>query len=248
MTMLRAPERIDRDELIDATGHDLDELAHSLRQVARVDRVLGGERGVRRALSDTLRSGGAGPLTLLDVGAGNGQVARRLGDWLGHRRRDAVTVVAVDAHPDVIEVGRIETPGVAWVQADGRRLPLDDGAADIVTCVLTLHHFARSEAVRLLRELARVARLRVVVSDLERSRAHWVGARLLAATLWRGNRLTRADGPTSVLRGWTRDELRSVMDEAGLEDVRVHRHVPWRLVASGRPRSVSGAPSASGAP
>lgn len=241
------PERLDAEELIDATGHDLAELAHSLRQVAGVDRLLGGERGMRRAIAEVVPRGGrsvSGPdrpvrpthgFTLLDVGAGNGRVASRLGGWLRRHLASPVSVLAVDAHPDVVEIGRRETPGLTWVRADGLRMPFPDDAADVVFCVLTLHHFDRAGATALLHEMARVARVRVVVSDLERSRAHWLGARLLAATLWRGNRLTRADAPVSVLRGWTRAELGALFAEAGLEDTRIARHLPWRLVASGRP-------------
>jgi ubiquinone/menaquinone biosynthesis C-methylase UbiE len=238
----RVPERLDVEELIDATGHDLAELSHSLRQVASVDRILGGERGMRRAVTEAL--GGAraaghgvspGGFSLLDVGAGNGSVAERMGAWIERRIDGPVRVLAVDAHPDVVEVGRQETPGLMWIRADGRRLPLRDDSADVVVCVLTLHHLDRAGALDLLVEMARVARLRVVVSDLERSRAHWLGARVLASTVWSRNRLTREDGPTSVLRGWTREELSDLFAEAGLGDLRIRRHVPWRLVASARP-------------
>jgi ubiquinone/menaquinone biosynthesis C-methylase UbiE len=239
---LRVPDRLDLEELIDGTGHDPAELRHSLGQVARVDRVLGGERGMRRALAEALvgtagtgHEGAGDAFLLLDVGAGNGAVANRLGGWLRRHLGRQVRVMAVDAHPEVVDVGRRESPGLTWVRADGRRLPLPDDSADVVVCVLTLHHFDRRGAVQLLREMARVAQYRVVVSDLERSRAHWFGARVLASTLWRGNRLTREDGPTSVLRGWTRGELAALCEEAGLDDLRVRRHVPWRLVASARP-------------
>ncbi len=239
---LLAPERLDAQELIDATGHDLAELRESLRQVARVDRLLGGERGVRRALAEVLApvlaepaDAGVDGFTLLDVGAGIGEVADRLAAWLRGRVGGPVRALAVDAHPDVVAVGRAETPGLQWIRADGRRLPLPDRSVDVVVCVLTLHHFDRRGALRLLSEMARVARHRVILSDLERSRAHWLGARVLAATLWSGNRLTRADAPMSVLRGWTRPELEGLLTEAGLVDVRVRRHLPWRLVASAGP-------------
>ena len=45
---------------------------------------------------------------------------------------------------------------------------------------MVLHHLTVEEAVRLIREMARVARLGVVVNDLERSRLGWIGAWLMA--------------------------------------------------------------------
>jgi len=106
---------------------------------------------------------------------------------------------------------------------------------DVALCTLTLHHFRNEDALRLLREAARVARVRVVVSDLERTRAAWLGARLLSATLWRTNPITRHDGPLSVRRAFRTGELEELGRRAGLRDVRVRRHLPWRLSLVGRP-------------
>jgi hypothetical protein len=82
--------------------------------------------------------------------------------------------------------------------------------------------------------MARVSRDLVLVSDLERSLPNYLGARLLALTLWRANRITRHDGPLSVLRSFTAGELERVGREGGLRDVRVRRYAPWRLVLEGR--------------
>ncbi|MDT8369354.1 MAG: methyltransferase domain-containing protein [Longimicrobiales bacterium] len=234
------PPRLELDELIDAKGHDADELADSLRQVAWVDRLLGGERGVRGALTRigvgaSTRNGPERARTLLDVGAGNGRVVERLARWVGDASGEPPRVIALDQHPEIVAVGARERPHLAWVRADGTRLPLRDASVDLSICVLTLHHLDREGAIALLRELARVTRTAVLVSDLERSRLHWIGARLLAATVWRGNRLTREDGPTSVLRAWTADELRALLAEAGMPGADVRRHLPWRLVACARP-------------
>jgi hypothetical protein len=80
-----------------------------------------------------------------------------------------------------------------------------------------------------------VARRAVLVSDLERTRLNHLGARVLAATLWRGNPITAHDAPLSVLRAFTAAELAAVGREAGLRRVRVRRHQPFRLVLEGRP-------------
>jgi SAM-dependent methyltransferase len=125
--------------------------------------------------------------------------------------------------------------GSSVVLGDALRLPFADGSFDLTLCTLTLHHFPDDDAVRLVSEMARVARAAVLVSDLERTRLNYLGARALAATVWRGNRLTRHDGPLSVRRSFTAAELEDVGRRAGLSNVRVRRHIPWRVVLEGTP-------------
>ncbi len=218
-------------ELLDAPVHDDAELRHSLGQVADVNRWLGGLRSLERHLEPLLAS--RRRARLLDVGAGNGAVAQEVVRWAG-RRGAPWSVVALDVHPQIapLAAGRL---GVVPVRGDALALPFEDDAFDAAYTVLTLHHFADDDAVRLVAEMARVSREVVVVNDLERSRLHHLGARLLAATVWRGNRLTRHDGPLSVLRSFTAPELLEVGRRAGLSDPRVRRHLPWRVVLEGRP-------------
>jgi hypothetical protein len=92
------------------------------------------------------------------------------------------------------------------------------------------HHIEHTDQIRALREAARVARCSVIVNELERCRPNYWGARLLAATRWRGNRLTRHDGPISVLRAFTPAELASLAAEAGLGRCAVKRRYFYRLV------------------
>jgi hypothetical protein len=126
-------------------------------------------------------------------------------------------------------------PGLLLVRADGRDLPFPDGTFEISLCTLTLHHLPNSDAVRFLAEMARVTRRFVVVNDLERSWLHLQGSRLLSATLWRRNPLSRHDGPTSVLNSFRADELRGLAQAAGLVNPSVRRHFPFRLVLTGEP-------------
>ncbi len=216
-------------ELIDAPLHDLGEFAHSLDQVAQVNRWLGGERSLRQHLAPWIRGV---DVRALDVGTGNGATLRRLGNWAEGR---SVTwrAVAVELNPQAAALAR--HGGTSVVIGDALRLPFADDTFDVTLCTLTLHHFADDDAVTLLGEMARVSRGTVLVSDLERSTLNYWGARLLAASVWRDNRLTRHDGPLSVRRSFTRSELLEIGRRAGLRDARVRRHVPWRIVLEGRP-------------
>ena len=67
-------------------------------------------------------------------------------------------------------------------------------------------------------------------SELERAWPNYLGAKLLAATLWHRNPATRHDAPVSVRRAFTTAELLDIARDAGCRDARVFRHFFYRLV------------------
>ncbi len=88
---------------------------------------------------------GAG-VDVLDVATGGGHVARRL-------RELGANVVTVDPAPGM----------QADVIAPAEHLPFADSSFDAVACRLAAHHF--SDVLASLKEMARVARHRVVICD-----------------------------------------------------------------------------------
>lgn len=213
-------------ELLDLPEQDPVELRESLVMVAQVNRWLGGLASVQRHL-DEYRDR---PCNILDLGTGNGDTAAELlrslgaGDW---------TVTGVDISPLTAGLARDRHPDQAFVAADALRLPFPDGAFDVVLSFLTLHHFDDDTATAFVAEMGRVSGGRVLVSDLERKRLNYLGARLMAATLWRGNRLTRNDGPLSVLKSFRSEELLAIGKASGISGVSVERHFFYRLVLAG---------------
>ena len=85
-------------------------------------------------------------VTALDVATGGGHVARRL-------REAGAQVVTVDAAPGM-------QPEVI---APADHLPFADASFDVVACRIAAHHFP--DVLAALREMARVARHRIVVCD-----------------------------------------------------------------------------------
>jgi SAM-dependent methyltransferase len=85
-------------------------------------------------------------VTVLDVATGGGHVARRL-------REAGATVVTVDPAPGM----RADTT------APAEDLPFAESSFDSVACRLAAHHFA--DVLAALKEMARVAKHRVVICD-----------------------------------------------------------------------------------
>jgi SAM-dependent methyltransferase len=213
---------------------DRETLRSALDQIAAVNRWLGARRALRLHLPWALPGHKRG-WSVLDVGTGAGDLVALISEWAGGRNTP-IRIVALDLSAAVVDEVRARTrsrPGIKAVQADGLRLPFPDGTFDLVHLSMTLHHMDGPDLVPLLIETARVARGRVLVGELERCVPNYLGALLLAATLWRRNPITRHDGPLSVRRAFTAHELRALGSAAGLQSVSVHRHPFYRLMLRG---------------
>jgi 2-polyprenyl-3-methyl-5-hydroxy-6-metoxy-1,4-benzoquinol methylase len=216
-------------ELMDEPDADPETLERSLRDLRRVNRWLGGRRSALHLLDGLLQGRPPGRYRLLDVATGSGDLPLAFAAR-ARRRGYRVEVAGLDLHPATAGVARIRGGGrLAVVVGDALRIPVADRSVDFVLCSTALHHFDGEDAVEVVRELDRVARHGFVVGDLLRSLPAYLGARLLAATLWRRNAFTRHDGPLSVRRSFTVPELEAVARSAGLAGWRVRRHPLFRL-------------------
>lgn len=212
---------------MDAPDQDTSDLDHALEAIRGVNRWLGGTRVVLIHLRRMLRRSGSGTRRVLDVATGSADIPLVLA-----RTFPQLEIVATDAHPQTLELARHHVgdhPRIRVEPADALALPYSDGAFDFALCSTALHHFEPPDAVQVLRELVRVASRGVIVNDLHRSSLNWLGARLLAATVWRHNRVTRHDGPLSVRRSYTPPEMAALAQAAGIRRARVYTHFPFRL-------------------
>lgn len=229
----------DARELLDGPLDDPLGLDGNLRDLARINRWLGGYALTERALDVVAgRPADAGrTISLLDVGAGGADIPVRLVALWGRRER-RLEVVAVDERRAIVDAAHrlipaLERRGVRMMVGDGRALPFEDHAFDVAHCSLVLHHLDPRGAVAMLREMRRVASLGVIVNDVARTRAGYAGAWLLTRTLLR-NRYTRHDAPLSVRRAYTLKEARAILAVAGLRPVTEFRApfgVRWAIVA-----------------
>ena len=201
-------------ELLDDPGLGPAELRRNLREMAMLNRLPGGVGDSCRAVTRLL-DGGA-DASVLDVGIGFGDFARRLA-----RDRGGVRIIGLDVRDDVLEIAARNLAGtshVTLIAGDARAVPLPDGSVDVAHASLLLHHLDPEDAVRALREMRRVARRGVVVNDLRRG---WVPYAISSAVVLALGRspVTRHDGVLSARRAHTLAELDGFAERAGLRRV-----------------------------
>jgi ubiquinone/menaquinone biosynthesis C-methylase UbiE len=212
----------DAREHLDGELADQQVLVGNLRDLRRINRFFGGRSLSGHAIDRLAARSEVGPgaLTLLDIGTGGADIPLALIEAWRRRGRE-LAVLAIDSRPEILAAASIAchevltTPGLTLRLGDGTSLPFEDRSFDIVHTSLVLHHLEPGDAVSLIREMARVARIGVVVNDLARGRFAWLGAWVLVHVGTR-NRFTRHDGPLSVRRAYSVAEARDLLTDAGL--------------------------------
>ncbi|HEX9919684.1 MAG TPA: methyltransferase domain-containing protein [Pyrinomonadaceae bacterium] len=221
-------------EHLDKGDYTPEEYEGCLVELRRINEWLGDARALRASLVPEIERAGLHSFSLLDVGAGSGELLRVAARAARGRGWRAVRLVGLELNARSARAILEESRGFAEIGAvrgDAFHLPFADDAFDYVICSLFTHHFRDDGVVEILRELKRVARRRLFVIDLHR---HAV-AYFLYTTLGRlflRNRLIREDGALSIRRGFRAAELRRLAERAQLAQIEVRRRFPFRLVLS----------------
>lgn len=228
------PRRRTSPEFLDLSpeSYALEELAGTLADIRIINRYLGDQRALLKHLSKMVA--GSSAFTLLDVATGSADIPMAIVDW-ARRAGVAASVTAVDMNEHTVDIARQHAAGYPEIRvetADALRLPYPDDSFDIVVCSKTTHHMSNEDAVRLVKEMLRVARRGYLVMDLRRSWIAYALIRILTRIFTR-NRLTRYDGPLSVLKSFTPAELAAVAGKAGAARFSVSREPFWLLVLAG---------------
>jgi 2-polyprenyl-3-methyl-5-hydroxy-6-metoxy-1,4-benzoquinol methylase len=167
-----------------------------------------------------------GPLTVLDVGCGDGILAREL-SALGHQ----VTAIDVD-EPSIDRARLAARPPVDLVRGDFMSFPFEDASFDAVVSVAALHHMPEPDALQRMASLLRPDGTLVVVGLARRQLPHdlpWevAGAVMTRVLRFRHGGYREVTSPTVWPPPRTHREVRDVAT-AALPGVRYRRHAMWR--------------------
>jgi SAM-dependent methyltransferase len=141
-----------------------------------------------------------GVRTVLDVGCGDGTLARSI---MQLRPELVVTGVEIRARPHT---------AIPVLEFDGRVLPFDDRSHDLVMMVDVLHH--AEQPLLLIRETARVAARAVIIKD--HLTGAWLSHERLRLMDWVGN---IGHGVPLRYAYWSPDQWSDAFRQTGLSEV-----------------------------
>jgi 2-polyprenyl-3-methyl-5-hydroxy-6-metoxy-1,4-benzoquinol methylase len=211
---------IDQPEQMDLPDLDPQDLAQDLKNLKTINTYFGGVSATRTLLHEVKKNGK--PLQVLDCACGAGDLTQLLAQELPQ-----VPITAVDLHPQTLGHAQAlhSCPQITWQQGDMRHLPFADRSFDLVVCQLALHHFSDEDAVIVLKELKRVSRQWVAVTDLRRCLPGYLGVWFLVQ-LWLRHPMTKHDALLSVRRAFTDSELLDLAARASWTGAR-HQRLGW---------------------
>ncbi len=207
-------ERKAAEEWLDDDNGTSAEVLSALRSIQFVNRWFGGNRVHRQLLGEA--AGTRTELQVLEVAAGLAGVLAFTALSLRRRQPSPVTIHATLLDRQTSHLPPewpVDLPQPEMLQGDALAIPLPDKSVDVVSCCLFFHHLSPEEGATYLREALRVARVAVVINDMERTRLHYTLARLFS--LFDPSRISRHDGPVSIRQAYSFAELHSIAAATG---------------------------------
>jgi SAM-dependent methyltransferase len=210
-----------------------EELRTCLRDISRVNRLTFAFRPTISWLEDLIavRGSFAGPLRVMDVGCGDGDMLRRIGGW-AKKRGVAVSLIGIDLNAKAIRAARQATGSthrIEWVAGDvlSDNMPED---IDVVICSLLTHHLTDSQIVEFLQWAERRTRRGWFVNDLHRKPLPYHLFRLWARFMnW--HPFVKNDGAVSIRRSFVVEDWQRLCAAAELDatSVSIRGYRPARL-------------------
>lgn len=212
--------RTQEPEIMDDFSLEGEELRDALDKIASINKLLGGNsltlNGVKKLLQ---KAGKSGPIAIMDVGCGNGDMLRMLADY-GRKNELQLKLTGVDANKYTAAYAeRLSTayPEIQYLCIDIFSEEFRKIQYDIVLCTLTLHHFKDDEVIDVMSTFNKNASIGVVINDLHRSSTAYRLFGVLCS-VFKLNRMSREDGLVSILRGFKREELERFAQKINVEN------------------------------
>lgn len=222
-------------ELIDLQMFSVDEYRKNLVELDTFNRLTGSIRFTLIQLSHNIDNP-LGQYHLVDLGCGGGEFLRAADKW-SKNKNIHLTLSGIDNNHiaiDYLNERSTENDKIKGYALDYKTFLNDyPGTIDFIHCSLFCHHLSNDELIDLIR-IAQKKNAVLIINDLLRHPLAYYGAQMLT-TLFNGTKLARNDGPVSVLKGFTKTELLSLIRQAGAFNYRLFFIPFFRFVAVIKP-------------
>jgi 2-polyprenyl-3-methyl-5-hydroxy-6-metoxy-1,4-benzoquinol methylase len=199
---------------LDCKGEVVDQ---TLRELDFINQWLGGNAVTLNALRLLWKSNNkSGTITIADLGCGSGEMVKLIYK-LANKNKQRVFLTGIDANANIIEYAKRNqvNNSIAFESINIFSDEFKVREFDIIVCTLFLHHFTGEELVLVFKSFKQQARIGIIVNDIHRHPLAYYSIKWLTQ-LFSKSEMVKFDAPLSVLRAFTKSELKDLFSKSGI--------------------------------
>jgi SAM-dependent methyltransferase len=230
-------------ELLDNEKIPTEDLYQNLRELDFINRILGGHSvvldGIEYFINSVLKinienkksttnfkyiniSDISENLVIYEIGSGGGDNLRAIRRFL-NKKHISNKLGGVDLKEDCVrfaEKYNTDSTKINYQIADYQLATFPDGKPHIIFNSLFCHHFRDEALIKMLQWMHQNSQVGFVIADLHRHPLAYYSIKWLTQ-LFSKSYLVKNDAPLSVLRGFTRNEWRVLLEKAGIKNYKI---------------------------
>lgn len=213
-------------ELMDDPNVPEDQLRLALKDIALVNKYLGGNAITIKALEELISLNPNKKVwRVIDFGCGDGEVLRQIATYFKNHSKE-IQFLGVDINQKSIDRARIKSSEFTNLKFRTENILDIKGDAldcDVILCTLTMHHFSDEEILVFLKRFKKLAALAIIINDLHRSKIAYRLFQLFSGIFMK-SKIAKHDGRISIARAFKKEELETYSKElAGTKST-----IQWR--------------------
>ena len=230
--MSRFSQRSYEEELMDDLASSEEVIHQTLRELETINRFLGGNQVTTNSLEKLLNNRQR-EISIADLGCGGGDMLKLVAKW-ANRKGLNVKMIGYDANPNIIKFAKENCrafPNIKFEVQDIFSVEFKAKEFDIILCTLFAHHFHEDALTSVFKQFKKQTKLGVVINDLHR---HWFAYHSIKilTKFFSKSEMVQYDGPLSVLRSFSRNDLKQIMKKAQINqyELRWMWAFRWQLI------------------
>lgn len=224
-------------ELIDEPGIPFKDWEVCLKELNIINTWLGGHAITLQGVKQLIKKGN-GNICIAEIGCGGGDNLKAIYRW-SKKHKLSFSFIGIDINEACIDFAKKncrEIQGISFIASDYKKVNFENDTPAIIFSSLFCHHFSNEQLVEMLGWLKKNARAGFFINDLQRHPAAFHSIKWLTK-LFSNSYLVKNDAPISVMRGFSKNEWKTLLEKAGVEDYSIKWRWAFRyLITAGNGR------------
>jgi 2-polyprenyl-3-methyl-5-hydroxy-6-metoxy-1,4-benzoquinol methylase len=198
----------------------------TLTELDTINKWLGGNEVTIQGVDQLLKKRDKNKvISIADLGCGSGEMLMLMQKW-AKRNSYVFLLTGIDANPNIVNYAKNhlrEHSNINLLSMNIFEEEFKNHHFDIVVSTLFFHHFSSKQLIEFFKQLKDQVSIGFIINDIHR---HWFAyhsIRLITKFFSRSS-MVKNDAPLSVLRAFSRDDLNTILTNAGIKNYQIR----WR--------------------